>query len=97
MNYLQSQVYKTQKEFLYLLKFDKKDVLEDRTEQKLRFHELYRGMQLGNIYKNKVLITFKDSLDNLLMVNTTIWGLTQKSIILKKGVTIPIHSILKVE
>lgn len=97
MNYLQSQVYKTQKEFLYLLKFDKKDVLEDRTEQKLRFHELYRGMQLGNLYKNKVLITFKDSLDNLLMVNTTIWGLTQKSIILKKGVTIPIHSILKVE
>lgn len=97
MNYLQSQVYKTQKEFLYLLKFDKKDVLEDRTEQKLRFHELYRGMQLGNLYKNKVLITFKDSLDNLLMVNTTIWGLTQKSIILKKGVTIPIHSVLKVE
>ncbi|PPK96276.1 MULTISPECIES: hypothetical protein [Nonlabens] len=92
-----SQVYRTQKELLYLVKFDTADVLEDKNEQKLRFHELYRGMQLGNLYKNKVFITFKDSLNNLLMINTTIWGLTQKSIILKKGVTIPINSILKVE
>lgn len=97
MHNLQPQVYRTQKELLYLVKFNSTDVLKDKNEQKLRFHQLYRGMQLGNLYKNKVLITFKDSLNNLLMINTTIWGLTQKSIILKRGVTIPISSILKVE
>ncbi|MEP0480970.1 MAG: hypothetical protein ABJD23_12165 [Nonlabens sp.] len=97
MHKLPSPVYRTQKELLYLLKFNSIDVLEDKDQQKIRFHELYRGMQLGNLYKNKVFITFKDSLNNLLMINTTIWGLTQKSIILKKGVTIPIKSIVKVE
>lgn len=92
-----SNTYKTEKELLYLVKFDEKEVIKDKTDRKMRRLQLFRGMQLGNLYKSKVMITFKDSLDNLLMINTTIWGLTQQAIILKKGVTIPIHSILKVD
>ncbi len=92
-----SNPYKTEKELLYLIKFDKQEVLKNKMERKMRRLDLFRGMQLGNLYKSKVMITFKDSLDNLLMIHTTIWGLTQRAIILKKGITIPIHSILRVE
>ena len=54
-------------------------------------------MLLGNIVKNKVRIYFRDSLDRVIYIYTTIWGVTKNDIILKKGVTIPIKRIIQVD
>jgi hypothetical protein len=89
--------YKTTKEHLYALKFSKSDAIQSDSEKKVRTFQLIRAMRLGNLFKNKVLISFRDSQDRLMNINTTIWGVTQKSVILKKGVYIPIHSIVSVE
>lgn len=49
-------------------------------------------MSIGNLEHDKVIILFQD-IQGLKKVNTTIWGVTDKEIILKKGVIIPIHRI----
>ena len=91
------KIYSTKKEFLYLLKFPQEDVIDSKTEKRQRSFQLIRAMQLGNLFKNKVTIWFKDAQDRLMKINTTIWGVTQQSVILKKGVLIPITSIVSVE
>lgn len=92
----QNKTIKTTKEFLYLLKFPKEDVIKTASEKRTRSFQLVRAMRLGNLFKNKVTISFKDTQDRLMEINTTIWGVTQKSVILKKGVLIPIHSIISI-
>lgn len=91
------QILKTTKEHLHLLKFSKDDVATTEIEKRRRRISLIRAMRLGNLLKNKVSIYFRDSLDRLIYVHTTIWGVTQRNIILKKGVLIPIHRIEKIE
>lgn len=93
----QTQTISTSKEFLYLLKFSKEDVIHSKSEKKQRCFQLIRAMRLGNLFKNKVTISFKDAQDRLMKINTTIWGVTQQSVILKKGVYIPISSIVSVD
>jgi uncharacterized protein (UPF0248 family) len=43
----------------------------------------------------KVKIYFADRIKKYL-IETTIWGITEERIILKRGLTIPIHRVLKV-
>jgi uncharacterized protein (UPF0248 family) len=50
---------------------------------------------LGNLEQIKSKIYFEDQ-NTKYVVDTTIWGLTNKRIILKRGVTIPIHRISKI-
>ncbi|ANH60039.1 hypothetical protein [Dokdonia donghaensis] len=90
-------IYSTTKERLHLLRFANKEVITNETEKRKRSLALIRAMRLGNLFKNKVSIYFRDSLNRLIKVNTTIWGVTQKDVILKKGTLIPIHSIERVE
>lgn len=87
----------TSKEFIYLLKFSKEDVIHNEPEKKVRSFQLMRAMRLGNLFKNKVTISFKDAQDRLMKVNTTIWGVTKETVILKKGVYLPINSIVSVD
>lgn len=87
----------TTKENLHLLKFSKEDVATTEIEKRKRSVSLIRAMRLGNLFKNKVSIYFKDSLNRIVHVRTTIWGVTQKNVILKRGTLIPIKSIVKVE
>ena len=54
-------------------------------------------MRLGNLLKNKVTIYFKDSQEKLIRIKTTVWGVTQKDVILKKGSTIPLHRIVSID
>ena len=93
----QQKTISTSKEFLYLLQFPKEDVIDTKSEQRQRCFQLIRAMRLGNLFKNKVTISFRDAQDRLMKINTTIWGVTQQSVILKKGVLIPITSIVSVE
>ena len=53
-------------------------------------------MKLGNSKKFKVHIIFEDK-EGLKKVETTIWGVTEKNIILKRGTLIPIHRIHEIK
>jgi len=93
----ENQSISTKKELLYLLKFSKEDVINNEPEKKMRSFQLIRAMQLGNLFKNKVTICFKDAQNRLMNINTTIWGVTKETVILKKGVYLPINSIISID
>lgn len=84
-----------EKENIKGLQFKGAEVLSDVNAQKVRASELHRGMLLGNAYKSKVKIIF-ESIAGMNMVNTTIWATTDKNVVLKGGLLIPICSIIEV-
>jgi hypothetical protein len=91
------KIHSTKKEFLYALKFTQEDVIKTRQEKELRLYAINRAMRSGNVVKNKVRIYFKDSLNRVIFIYTTVWGVTKDDVILKKGVTIPIKSIIEID
>lgn len=84
-----------EKEAVALLKFPDSEVLTSEDHIQIRATALERALKLGNLEHNKIKIVFEDS-EGLKQVNTTIWGVTDKRIILKKGVVIPINRIHEV-
>ncbi len=86
-----------EKETISSIKFPKEDVFQDKNKKKTRAYYLNRASQLGNLLKNKVHIYFKDAENNLMRVHTTIWAVTQRSVILKKGAIIPRHRIVYID
>lgn len=78
------------------LHFPELEVLNDVSERKLRQHELDRAIALGNLEHFKVKIFFIDDKGSK-VVNTTIWAITDKAIVLKQNVIIPINRIVKLE
>lgn len=72
------------------------DVLVTEVDKKHRSRMLYLAMILGNGYKSKVQITF-ETLDGPRRVETTVWATTERNVMLKGGITIPVNSIYKVE
>jgi hypothetical protein len=84
-----------EKENINNLQFKSSEVLTDKCAQQQRQQDLYRGMVLGNAYKSKVQIVF-ESLAGLNMVTTTIWATTDKNVVLKGGLLIPICCIMEV-
>lgn len=91
------KIYNTSKEYIYALKFPQQDVISDNNSKKIRLFCLERAMRLGNLLKNKVTIYFKDSQEKLIRIKTTVWGVTQKDVILKKGITIPLHRVVSID
>ncbi len=85
------------KEEISDLSFSNKEVLENIDQKKILNHYLNRAVQLGNLLKNKVDIYFKDKNDHLLRVQTTIWAVTKRDIILKKGTIIPKNRIIYID
>lgn len=85
-----------QKEEVASLHFPKEDVLFSKDDKTKRTHTLNKAIALGNLEHEKVKIIFQD-IEGLKQVETTIWGVTSEAIILKKGVVIPIHRIVKIE
>ncbi len=85
-----------EKEDIKEFTFPQGDVLvteEQKTERQAR---IKRGMRLGNSFKRKVKIIFED-IEGLKKVETTIWGFTDKNVILKKTTMIPIRCIHEVK
>ena len=82
------------KEDIAFLKFPKTDVLDDVDEIKTRISDINRALSLGNLEHSKIKIFFEDT-ESKKIVNTTVWAVTDKNIILKQGVMIPIHRIYK--
>ncbi len=62
---------------------------------KMRLADLERALKLGNLEHNKIKIVFEDT-DGVKQVETTVWGVTDKRVILKQGIMIPIHRIYEI-
>lgn len=85
-----------EKEAVANLKFPHEEVLTDPKARKLRSAELERGTTLGNIDHYKIKIIFEDD-TSIKQVETTIWANGEENIVLKQGVTIPVHRIHQVK
>lgn len=84
-----------EKEKIESLKFPETEVLSNKDEVKEREIELNRALALGNLEQTKMKIYFEDDTSKK-MVETTVWGVTDKRVILKQGVVIPIHRVYKI-
>lgn len=84
------------KEEVLNLKFPDNEILKSNEEIANRKINLERATTLGNSEHIKFKIVFADD-KGVKMINTTVWGLTDKLIILKKGAVIPIHRIIDVK
>jgi hypothetical protein len=88
--------YLVEKEEVAGFHFPEDEILTRESEIKTRKDVLTRAISLGNLEHQKVRIYFTDSEANK-YVETTIWGLTDHEIVLKKNVVIPIHRVYKLE
>lgn len=84
------------KENISQLTFPKEDVLVDEIAKIERKKRVERAMRLGNTRKSKVRIIFED-VEGKKTVETTIWGVTEKNIILKQTTIIPIRRIHEIK
>jgi hypothetical protein len=84
-----------EKEQIEGLKFPATEVLTDESQIAERNDNLKRALTLGNIERGKARIYFEDD-QCLRVVETTVWGVTDKRIILKHGVVIPIQRVHKI-
>lgn len=84
-----------EKENIETLKFPSDEVLSDENLIKERNSELTRALSLGNLEHTKIKIYFEDDQSRKL-VETTVWGVTDKRVILKQGVVIPINRVHKI-
>ncbi len=78
------------------LSFPAADVLTNEEEIVQRKLDAERATLLGNNEHAKVKIVFEDDV-NTKQIETTIWGTTDKRIILKGGMVIPLHRILEIK
>ena len=83
------------KELVDGLHFPDEDVLASESDRKLRRSALERAMTLGNLEHIKFKIYFEDG-QSKLFVDTTIWGVTDETVILKQGLTIPAKRIVNI-
>jgi len=87
---------KVSKETIAELHFPKSDVLFREIDKQQREKDLTKAIQLGNMFHSKVLISFED-IEGLKQVDTTVWGITDCQVILKKNLTIPINRIVSIQ
>jgi hypothetical protein len=93
---MNSEFVLVEKEEVARLKFPKSDVLQTEKDQQSLQAELDRALALGNLEHHKVKIYFEDDKKKR-VVHTTIWTLTDKAIVLKQNVIIPLNRIFKLE
>ena len=86
---------RVQKEEVAGLHFPLEDVLVSADDIKIRNAGLDRALKLGNLEHAKIKIVFEDVI-GLKEVETTVWGVTDKRVILKQGLVIPIHRIYEI-
>lgn len=84
-----------EKENIEGLKFPATEVLLNQEQLSERNDNLKRALTLGNLERGKARIYFEDE-HGLKVVETTVWGVTDKRIILKHGIVIPIHRVYKI-
>jgi hypothetical protein len=85
-----------EKEEITEFSFPAGDVLKTEEERNERLSRIEKGTLLGNRSKRKVKIIFED-VDGLKKVETTIWGFTDKNVILKKTTIVPIRRVHEIK
>jgi len=85
-----------EKEKIGELKFPDAEVLTDAQRIKERNSDLERALSLGNLEHSKIKIYFEDEASRK-VVETTVWGVTDKRVILKQSLGIPISRIHSVK
>jgi len=85
-----------EKEAIADLNFPETDVLTTSAAKAERTADLNMAMSLGNLERTKIRIYFEDS-KSLKVVDTTVWGITDKRVILKQGIVIPINRVHKIK
>jgi hypothetical protein len=85
-----------EKESIAGMHFPAIEILKRDSEKEARRDALERANALGNLEHIKVKIYFADEAGEKL-VHTTIWGVTDRAILLKQNVVLPIHRIIKLE
>jgi hypothetical protein len=83
-----------EKEEIESLKFPHSDVLNNEEDIYQRKNDLDRAQALGNLEHSKIKIFFEDN-ESKKVVETTVWAVTDNSVVLKQGVGIPIKRIFK--
>lgn len=78
------------------MQFKKEDVLTSIHEKRERLKRLTSAMKLGNNHKQKVRIHFMNINDQLLEIKAKVWSVTEKYVILRNSISIPISSIREV-
>jgi hypothetical protein len=86
----------TGKEEINSLHFPDTEVLMSQDAIENRKVLLERAVVLGNTFKGKAKLVFEDD-EFIRQIETHIWGLTDKRVILKQGIVIPIHRIHEVK
>ena len=84
-----------EKENIPGLRFPEEDVLMVETEKQKRLLDIKNANELGDLAQYKVKILFED-VSGLKKVETTIWKTTEKDVVLKYGIRIPIHRVSRV-
>ena len=84
-----------EKESIPSLHFPNDSVDKSKDQLLILKKKLRRSMILGNIHRTKMRIIFEDE-EGLKEVQTTIWAVGDRNIVLKKGVIIPIHRLVDV-
>ena len=85
-----------EKEAIANMHFPDNDVLSSKEEKAIRSADLNTAMSLGNLEHSKIRIYFEDDVSPK-MVDTTVWGVTDKRVILKQSLMIPIHRIVRIK
>ena len=80
------------KEAIENFHFPETEVLSSSEERAERRYRAEKAMKLGNYFKDKVKIVFED-VEGIKMVETTVWGVTDKKLLLKRGITVPLSRI----
>lgn len=81
-----------EKEAIEGLSFPSEEVLLTAAERQELARQLDKASSLGNLDKHKVHIKFEDA-TGIKTIHTTIWAVTEKTILLKAGRSIPRHRI----
>ena len=84
-----------EKETIPSLSFPKEPIIRSKDERSLLRKKISDSSVLGNIHHNKIKIVFEDS-EGLKEVRTTIWAAGEDFIVLKKGVSIPVHRVVEI-
>ncbi len=91
----QDSIY-IRKEEIPQLKFNSEEILESKASRDNRVKLLQKARLLGNVYKQKVIICFKDMYAAKHTI-ATVWHTDEKHVCLKGGAIIPVNRIYKIE
>lgn len=84
-----------EKEKIPGLVFPDGDVLSVNSDKMQRIRDLHNAHELGDLAQYKVKILFEDE-SGPKKVETTVWKTTDRDVVLKYGIRIPIHRVCRV-